>query len=312
MKDRSVFEGLDCKIEESNGLENLIYAEYNSGRKGEKERLARQQKGYFYFDMRAINQVLAEFDRDDLCVLDIGCSDGSVAVSRFADIPGIKKVIGVDYNASDIEEAKKLSEKYGDKFGFYCIDLEDDNVLDNLKNILKENSVTKVDIVFAALVLHHLKDPELLLLKLYDIFGGDGKIIVRGSDDGGKLCYPQMDLLTEILERYGKIVTNTDRSNGRKIYGQLYKTGYVNIRMLYSVTDTCGKDEKSRENLFKVGFGFRLNTLDELIALNPENSHLRSEREWIANALSTFKEAFCKRDFWFCNTSYIAIAGVKK
>ena len=310
-KINSTFEGWDFKSETNGDTENLVLSRYTSERKGEKERLLRQQQGYYNFDMKAINQVLEEFDRDDLCVLDLGCSNGSVAISRFANNPKIKKVIGVDYNSADIEEAKVLAQEYGDKFSFYQVDLEDEKVIPKLNQILKENGVAKVDIVFAALVLHHLKNPKLLLLKLYDIFNDDGKIIVRGSDDGGKLCHPRMDLLTEILDRYSKIVTTSDRSNGRKIYGQLYSTGFVNIKMLYSITDTCEKDRKNKENLFKVGFGFRLNTLDELIALNPNNSHLKSEREWLANALTTFKEVFCDRDFWYCNTSYIAIAGVR-
>lgn len=310
-KINSTFEGWDFRSETSGDIGNLVTSRYTSERKGEKERLLRQQQGYYNFDMRAINQVLEEFERDDLCVLDLGCSNGSVAISRFANNPRIKKVIGVDYNKADIEEAKKLSAEYGDKFCFYHVDLEDDKVINQLNQILKENNIAKIDIVFAALVLHHLKNPKLLLLKLYDIFHDDGKIIVRGSDDGGKLCHPQMELLTEILDRYGKIVTTSDRSNGRKIYGQLYSTGYVNIRMLYSVTDTCERDRKNKENLFKIGFDYRLNTLDELVALNPNNSQLKAERDWMANALATLKAVFCERDFWYCNTSYIAIAGVR-
>lgn len=307
-KIKSTFAVWDFKSETSG---DLISNRYTSERKGEKERLSKQQRGYLRFDMQAINQVLEELDRDDLCVLDLGCSNGSAAIARFADNPKIKKVIGVDYNGADIEEAKKLSQEYGDKFSFYQVDLEDEDVINILNRILQENGIAKVDIVFAALVLHHLKSPKLLLLKLYDIFSDDGKIIVRGSDDGGKLCHPKMELLSEILDRYSKIVTTSDRSNGRKIYGQLCSTGYVNIKMLYSVTDTCEKDRKNKENLFKIGFGYRLNTLDELITLNPDNSHLKSEREWLSEALTQFKEVFCDRDFWYCNVSYIAIAGVR-
>ena len=81
--------------------------------------------------------------------------------------------------------------------------------------------------------------------------------------------------------------------------------------MLYSVTDTCEKDRKRKENLFNVGFAYRLNRIDDLIALNPDNDYLKSERAWMEKALITLKEAFCERDFWYCNTSYIAIAGVR-
>lgn len=293
------------------GNEDFVVGKYTSEIKGEKERLFRQQKGYYNFDMRAINGVFDELGRDDLCILDLGCSNGALTISRFASDSRIKKVIGVDYNERDIEEAKAAAEGYGDRFAFYRLDLEDKNVISELNSIFAENGIEKIDLVFAALVLHHLKNPKLLLLKLYDIFSDDGKIIIRGSDDGGKLCYPETELLNEIIERSGKLITNSDRSNGRKLYSQLYGTGYVGIRMLYSVTDTCEKDRKRKENLFDVGFKFRLNRIDDLIKLNPDNEFLKSERAWMEKALTTLKEAFCERDFWYCNTSYIAVAGVK-
>lgn len=44
--------------------------------------------------------------------------------------------------------------------------------------------------------------------------------------------------------------------------------------MLYSVTNTCEKDRKSKENFYKVGFGFRLNTVDSIIALNSTKAYL--------------------------------------
>lgn len=68
--------------------------------------------------------------------------------------------------------------------------------------------------------------------------------------------------------------------------------------MLYSVTNTCEKDRKSKENFYKVGFGFRLNTIDSIIALNSTKAYLVSEREWLSKALQELKQAFYERDFW--------------
>lgn len=291
---------------------NTFYTKrYTSEIPGEKQRLDRQQMGYYEFDMQVINEVLDTFGRDNLCVLDLGCSDGKLTISRFSQDKRISKVIGVDYNEKDIMEAKRNAQEYGDKFKFYVVDLDSPNVIFQLAEILRENSIPKIDIVFSALVLHHLKAPKILLLKLYEIFSEDGKIILRGSDDGGKLCYPQSDLLDEIMQRYSKLITASDRSNGRKLYGQLYNTGYTGIKMYYSVSDTCERDRKSRDNMFKIGFGFRLNQLDNLIALNPDNEYLKNERIWLENALNKFREVFYERDFWYCVTSYIAVAGVK-
>ncbi len=284
---------------------------YTSELMGEKKRLENQQKGYYAFDRRAIDMVLDELEGDDLCVVDLGCSNGALTISRFADLPRVGKVIGVDYNQRDIDEANAAAQAYGDKFSFCCVDLEDEDIVEKLSAILEENGRNKADIIFSALVLHHLKSPSKLLLRLYEIMADDAKIIVRGSDDGGKLCYPKTELLQEILERYGKLVNTSDRANGRKLYRQLYDAGYVNIRMLYSCVDTCEKDRRSREHLFDVGFSFRLNRIDDLLRKNPDNVQLKQEREWFAKALSELKAAFVERSFWYCNTSYIAIAGVK-
>lgn len=289
-----------------------IQANYSTDMKGEKSRLNNQQQGYYEFDKKAINMVLDKFNRDELCVLDIGCSNGVLTISRFADEKRIKKVIGVDYNAKDIAEANQTAKKLNDKFVFYTVDLESPNVLDNINEILEKEGVGKADIVFGALVLHHLHNPNKLLLQLYDIMPEDGRIIIRGSDDGGKLCYPKSELLKEILYRYEKLVKTSDRSNGRKLYWQLYKAGYVGMQMIYSVVDTCGKDRKERERLFDVGFSFRLNRIDEMIALNPDNEELKKERKWFDTNLSALYEAFIDRSFWYSNTSYIIIAGVKE
>lgn len=296
---------------DSNADASIAPITYSSVLTGEKKRLDSQQKGYYAFDQRAIDLVLHDIKGNDLCVIDLGCSNGALTISRFANIDSITKVIGVDYNATDIEEAKASASIYGNKFSFYHVDLEDPLIVQVLTSILKENGREKADIIFGALVLHHLKYPSKLLLRLYDVMSEDGKIILRGSDDGGKLCYPNSDLLNEILTRYSKIVKNSDRSNGRKLYTQLYNAGYVNIRMLYSCVDTCEKDRRSRERLFDVGFSFRLHRLEDLTQKNPNNAFLKKEKEWFAKALAEFKEIFVERNFWYCNTSYIAIAGVK-
>ena len=65
------------------------------------------------------------------------------------------------------------------------------------------------------------------------------------------------------------------------------------------------------ENLFRVGFAFRLKRVDRLIELNPDKAYLKEERAALATALEKLRECFCERNFWYCNTSYIAIAGIQ-
>lgn len=291
------------------GLGNIILQTHTSNIAGEKIRIDKQQKGYYDFDMHSINQVLNTFKREDLCVLDLGCSSGKLTASRFCDCR-IAKVIGLDYNQRDIIEAKNSN--YGEKFVFYNLNLEKRTCVEEIKNILIENNVDKVDIVFSALTLHHLNNPLTLLLQLYDVFNKDGKIIVRGSDDGGKMCYPNNELLKELFERYNKLINSvTDRYNGRKLYKYLYDAGYVNIYMDYNITDTCEKSRAEKEIIYEIGFGFRRNRLKTIAQMNAENSIIINEVEWQLNALDKIKEMFCNREFWYCVTSYMAIASVE-
>lgn len=290
-----------------NRYDQLTQVTYSSDIVGEDKRLHRQQESYYDLDMQVIGRMLDKLGKNNVTVLDIGCGNGDTSLSRFGDDPRIAKVIGVDYHPRSIEEARRKAASYGDRFAFYEVDLNASDAIDRIRAAMAEQGVEKIDLVFAALVLHHLENPQLLLLKLYDVFDERGKIIVRGSDDGGKLCYPQSELLTEILDRYGRLTSSSDRENGRKLYSQLYHAGYINPQMKYVVSDTTDAD---KDMLFHLAFGFRLNRIDALVAKNPDNAFLLQEREWMANALARFKEAFFRQDFWYCVTTYIASAEV--
>ncbi len=292
--------------------DSIVQVAYSSDIKEETSRLSRQQESYYELDMQAINGVLDDLGKDGITVLDLGCGNGSVTVSRFGEDPRIRKVIGVDVHAGNLQEARQRAAVYGDRFVFAQVDLNSATVIEDIRAVMTANGVEAIDLTFAALVLHHLENPKLLLLKLYDIFDERGRIIVRGSDDGGKLCYPESRLLTEILDRYDRLVHSSDRENARKLCHQLYHAGYVNPRMLYTVSDTVGKDREFKELLFQLAFSFRLNRVDALLEKNPGNAFIASEREWLAGALETFKEAFFKQDFWYCVTTYIAIAEVSE
>ena len=162
--------------------------------------------------------------------------------------------------------------------------------------------------------MHHLKSPQEVITWVYDILDADcGKIILRGSDDGGKMCYPDNDLLHEILDRYSRVMNfnSTDRHNARKLYSFLKNSYYLNIKMLYNVTDTIGKDRNfKKECLFDIAFGFRLKRLDAVLKQNPYNKELKEERDWLQKSLKKLEKSFLNTDFYYCVTSYIAIASV--
>lgn len=172
--------------------------------------------------------------------------------------------------------------------------------------------VEKIDLAFSALTLHHLKNPSLLLLKLYEILSDDGVLVIRGADDGSKMCHPGGELMSEFLLRYNNLINSvSDRYFGRKMFKLLYDAGYVNIRMRYSVSDTCEKSRLQKELMYKVGFSYRIKRLDELEKRNLNNQKLLKEIAWQKDALGKIKALFSQREFWYSNTTYIAIARVQ-
>lgn len=284
---------------------------YTSEISGEKERLSNQQKGYYTFDMEAINSVLESYPQEDaqLTVLDLGCSNGALTTSRFSGSK-FANVIGIDYNKSDIEEAEKNCTD--NRFKFFCMDLNDPKFKDKLKEKLNSLGIERVDIVFMALTLHHLDHPDEFLKDLYDVFKSGDHIIIRGSDDGGKLCYPNDELLQDFLSRYAKIVSEVnDRQNGRKLYSQLFNAGYEDISIKYQIVDTCGMKGQDKKCMYNIGFAFREERLKEIINRNENNQQIKKEAESLLQALKKFHEGFINGAFWYCNTSYIAIAKVE-
>lgn len=282
---------------------------YSSDIKGETERLDVQQQGYLAFDMTTITPVIESYKKDGLVILDLGCSNGSLTRTRFDSFGNVSDIIGVDYNPKDIEKAQNAG--YGDKYSFIQADLDSPDAIDMIKSVMTEKGIKEVDIVYSSLTLHHLKNPDALLRNVFDLMSENGKIILRGSDDGGKLCYPGNELMHEIFERYAKLISTSDRFNGRKLYSQLSNAGFSDIKMTYFVTDTCGKTRRDKEFLFDVGFGFRYNRINKLMNDNPDDKQLRSECEWLLSSMDKFKESFFRPDFWYSVTTYAAIARAK-
>ena len=293
---------------EDNLNEQVVINQYSTDIDGEKERLEIQQKSYTDIDTKELDSLMDGFD-DGIVVVDLGCSTGIQTFNRFDKYTKIKTIIGVDYNEKDIDEA--ISKGYGDRYHFFVINLDEDDVSERIHEALRECGAEKADLMFCAMTLHHLKYPEKLLSNLYDLFSPGGKIYIRAPDDGGKCCYPDSELLEELLKRTEKLVSSaSDRYFARKVYSMLFNTGYRNIRMKYSVYDTCERSRSDKEFIFRVAFDFRLNRLNQLEKLNKDNPKIMEEIKWQKDAIAKIGKMFMRRDFWFQSITYVAIAEV--
>ena len=97
-----------------------------------------------------------------------------------------------------------------------------------------------------------LQDIQQVLKKLKLLLNQNGAIIVRGSDDGSKLACNDENLVGKIINLYNKAEGISDRYNGRKIYSQLWESGFKDVKMFFNVLDTSqlNKEQISNSNHF--------------------------------------------------------------
>lgn len=274
--------------------------EYNADAALERERLRMQGENTLAFDMRVLNTVLKEKADAGYNVLDIGCAQGFVGYSRFAD-ERFKNVLGIDRNFDCISYAN--SENRPLKFQYAQVDLETPDFEKHLEFEMKRIRVEKFDIIFASLVLHFLRDPVYCILQLRNYLNPGGYFIIRGSSDETKIANSDADteLIKRIISRTYALPGIADRKNGSKIYNWLQSTAFDDIRIYSSMRDTSGMKPSEKINLFKESFGWRLAAVRDL---EGENS---SRYSGMAKDLKALERRFYDPSFWYCEYDYIGV-----
>ena len=280
---------------------------YSSNYADEIKRLEIQSRHAMDFDQQAIGYIKKNISKvDGINVLDIGSAYGFVAYSRFNSDPAIKQVICIDNNADVINYASKAQK--GTKLKFFNIDIEQESFQEELKNALKSCGIDQVDIVFSALTLHHLHNPCKFLRNIRNFIIDKGFILLRGSDDGSKLCYPHDAELKELLEKYSNTQNTSDRENGRKLFNQLRNSGYDEIKVMTFMKDTSQMSWSEKEQLFSESFSYRINTYRKRLEEHPDDEGIKKELIWMENALKRMENYFYEPNFWYAEYTYIAIA----
>lgn len=282
---------------------------YKAEIKSELKRLKIQAANTREPDNNAIRYVLAQLaHKDTINILDMGCAYGYVTKDRFANIPGIN-LIGVDRSEKLIEYAKENSSFDG--ASYYVLDLEDEELIDNLEEIMEEKNIEKFDIIFASLVIHHLKNPNKLLRTIRKVLSKDGYIIIRGSDDGSIVSYNDDDLVQKVVDIHLSCDGISDRHNGRKIYSQLISSGYKNVRMFNWVKEISGMDMDERYEIFLERFSYRKNYIKNLCEKDPYNAVNQKKLEDIEYLLSELENKFADETFWYSEIDFVGVAQKK-
>lgn len=241
-----------------------------------------------------------------LTVLDVGSAYGFVAADRFSPLPQVDKILCIDNNQRVIERARiRFAEN--PKMIFETVDVESDDFETKLREIMDRLDITHIDIVFSALTLLHLKNPDRVLRKLRGLMEKGSYIILRGSDDGSKLCYPGTELMESIIKKSLSLKGASDRFNGRKLFAQLSNAGYRDVKMFSFMTDLSQFPFDERESLFEESFSYRIDNFKRALDANPDGEKEKEDYEWMKEALEEFENMFFKTDFWYCEYDYVGI-----
>ena len=272
---------------------------YSADYGDEPQRLELQAKNTFNFDMSVLNKINISG-----AVLDVGCAFGNVTVNRFSD-QRYTRIVGIDKSDACIKKASTI----GGKFQFGVIDVEGKDFTTNMNELTEKVGIKEFNLIYIALVLHHLSDPYKVLRNLRKYLSNNGYIFIRGVDDGSKMCYPDENkYLTKIIDKTLKAPGTGDRLHGRKIYDWLKQSGYHNIQIFSDMRDTSNISYDERENMFQESFSYRINNYRKAWEAEPSNQDSYKNFDEMENLLALFENEFMKESFWYGESDFIGVA----
>lgn len=275
----------------------------------ELDRLSTQAQNIEPFDRKTLAAAAARFGTRPLVVVDLGSANGTLTKSRFSS-DQYARVLGIDRNPNLVAAANASLEE-GSKFSFVQADLETDDIESVINDFLESENLPRVDLIFSALTLHHLANPIKLLRTCRYVLGETGTIVLRGSDDGSKLAWPDPDQNVErIIELTLASPGVSDRLNGRKIYSQLYRAGFRNIEIANVTSDTAGLRPHERSLLFLESFGYRANYLAQRVESSPSDASLMNDLEEMRRRLDELEVDFEDEGFYYVETHFGATARI--
>lgn len=242
-------------------------------------------------------------EKPHLCGLDIGCADGFVTESRFRAEYGFELVVGIDHNQALMER----QESHG-IFHYHYMNVESMDFEDEMEELLDQYGIEGFDVIFMALTLHHLKQPERFLRKIRRFLNRGGAIILRGVDDGALVSYGDNGLVEKIIEESIETKNISDRFHARKFYSMLRAAGFEDIKMNYTENDTVGITPEEKDTLFRYYFKFRSDYTKRQLATDPENPEYLEKHARLVEDLEELQDLFLKPEFYFMVLTITAIA----
>ena len=300
--------GRSTKVNDNNKTTNRGRSAYSFLDDKEKERLTSQAKLVEDNDVRILSELLSDSTKNQINVLDLGCANGYLTNSIFSNFDDtIINVVGVDYQESCIKDAKDTINN--SKYTFVQLDLEGSDWTERLEETMRELNISKFDVIFSALMFHHLQHPEKVLKKIRKYLSDSGFLYIRTCDDDEIEAYPDENGLVKntLLSTY-QVSGMSDRIHGKKLYGQLYRSGYRDIQIKSYYVTTAQMNVEERLRLFFDIFYWRKNRLKKQLNMDPANEDYLNEYSLYCERMDEIEDLFYNPDFYFRVAGPIAIA----
>ena len=230
---------------------------YSTDKDVEKTRLKAQNNIYNKYAKKHLDDIFVNYDNPS--ILDLGCYNGDNIISR---LEGRKYsfLIGVDNNATAIEEANRLYAK--DNIVFIECDVTSDLFLRKIINQMQKFKIIGFDIIHISDLLMHLGNIETILSSLYALLNENGIIFIQEEDDGVNLTYPHSKYFDNCFYMWQHSKESGDRKMGRKLPLALKKAGFTNINLLSTTITSIDFDGKDKEDLWDLYFNPELWSAD--------------------------------------------------
>ena len=274
----------------------------------EASRLSSQARLVLGNDIDLLRPIIDELSQKNrVNVLDLGCADGYLTVKVFDSFKDkLNLVVGVDHEEACIKTAR---EQFGAPYHFDKVELEAESFENNLKSILTDLGIMQVDLVFCSLVLHHLTDPKKTLKKIRRFLRPGGYIYLRSCDDDEIIGYPDEDnLIRSTIQSTYALPGMSDRLHGRKLFGEVYGSGYTNIRVFPYYVSTASMGTDARMQFFFDIFYWRKNRFKYLLDKNPGNQEFLQRYNQYCENYDTIEDRFYDPSFFFKVSGPIVIA----
>ena len=201
-----------------------------------------------------------------MACLDIGCGGGDVTLEMARLVGASGLVLGVDMDKVKMQLAKQEAEREAiTNVEFLALGIDD---LDY---------EAEYDLVYARLLLTHLRDPVDALQRMMNAAKPGGRVVVEDMDHSGIFCYPMCPALEQHISLYNQAIRlkGADPEIGPKLPALFHQVGledlhFSHVQPAFIEGDAKGIHQITLENIAPAVIAAGLSTEAEVNALFSE------------------------------------------